>query len=165
VPDLCGELHDGWLERVVVWNLNVDVISSTVVGSIGRAAKDALEMCQVIESIGAGLGLVQRLERDARVRVFLDILDFLCQAAVPVRRHGCGYDRVGTEREWFDRNRECIVRVRSRVKDGFERVYRPGWDERRGSESGGYEEAVVQMYCSSAYLGSRARTESLRSRS
>jgi hypothetical protein len=157
VPDLCGELHDGWLERVVVWNLNVDMISSTVVGSIGRAAKDALEMCQVIESIGAGLGLVQRLERDARVRVFLDILDLLCQAAVPVRRHGCGYGRVGTEREWFDRNRECIVRVRSRVKDGFERVYRQGWDECRGSESGRHGEAVVQMCCKSVCILDRGR--------
>lgn len=67
MPNLCGELHDGWLEWIVVWDLNVDIISSAVVGSIGRATEDALEMCQVIESIGAGLSLVQRLERDARV--------------------------------------------------------------------------------------------------
>ena len=64
MPDLCGELHDGWLEGVVVWDLDVYIISSTVVGSIGGAAEDTLEVCQVIESVGAGLGLVQRLERD-----------------------------------------------------------------------------------------------------
>jgi hypothetical protein len=90
MPDLCGELHDGWLKRVVIWDLDVDVISSTVIGSVGRAAEDALEVCQVIESIGSGLGLVQRLERDARVRIFLDVLDLLDQAAVSVRRHGYG---------------------------------------------------------------------------
>ena len=90
MPNLCGELHDGWLEGIVVRDFDVDMVSSAVVGSVWRAAEDTLEMCQVIESVGAGLSLVQRLERDARVRVFLDILDFLCQAAVPVRRHGYG---------------------------------------------------------------------------
>ena len=73
MPDLCSELHDGWLERIVVGNLDIDIVGGTVVGSVGRATEDALEMCQVIESVGAGLGLVQRLERDARVRVLLPI--------------------------------------------------------------------------------------------
>ena len=99
MPNLCGELHDGWLEGIVVRDLNVDIIRSTMVGSIGRATEDALEMCQVIEGIRAGLGLVQRLERDARVRVFLNVLDLLDQAAVSVCRHGCGYYSGSLPRE------------------------------------------------------------------
>lgn len=89
MPDLCGELHDGGLEGVVVGDPNVDVVGGAMVGSVWRAAEDALEVGQVVECVGTGLGLVQRLEGDARVRVFLDILDLLDQAAVSVGRHDC----------------------------------------------------------------------------
>lgn len=107
MPDLCSELHDGRLERIVVRDLDVDVVGGTMVGSIGRATKDAFEVCQVIESVGAGLGLVQRLERDARVGILLNVLNLLDQAAVSVRRHdyeicrlvaqgGSAWSRVGS---------------------------------------------------------------------
>lgn len=87
MPDLCSELHDWWLEWIVVWDLDIDVVGGTVVGSIGRSTEDALEVCQVIESVGAGLGLVQRLERDTGEGVLLNVLNLLDQAAVSVRRH------------------------------------------------------------------------------
>lgn len=87
VPDLGHELHDRRLEWVVWRDLYVDVVRGAMVGCVGRATKDTLEVCQVIKSVGAGLGLVYGFQRYARVRVFLNILDFLNQTAIPVCRH------------------------------------------------------------------------------
>lgn len=122
VPDLCGELHDGRLEGIVVRDFNVDMVSSAVVGSVWRAAEDTLEMCQVIESVGAGLSLVQRLERDTRVAIFLHVLDFFDQAAISVCRHDSETRPLWTKEKCRVISPVVIVRVRGRVVGRFEEV-------------------------------------------
>ena len=81
VPDPGIESHDGRLERVRVWDLNVDLEGAASVGSVGRAGKGALEMGQV--------GRVYGLRKNARlVSVGMDVLQLLGNAPLSCRGHG-----------------------------------------------------------------------------
>lgn len=47
MPDLGVKLHDGRLERVHVWDDNIDLEGSPGIGRVGRPWKGALEVRQV----------------------------------------------------------------------------------------------------------------------
>lgn len=102
MPDFGHELHVGWLEGILGGYLDVDEESASSVRSVWGPMEDALEMGEIIENIGAGR-LVEWLEYDAGVGVFLDVLNLLDEASVPVGRHGASEEamiRVELGRVW-----------------------------------------------------------------
>ena len=81
VPYLGVELDDGRLERVAVWDLDIDRVLAASVGGVGGRGEGALQVQQIV--------LLNRLGEDARVvLVAPDVVQLLEDSPLLWARHG-----------------------------------------------------------------------------